>query len=214
MIFSHRVEGFGTCATCKTPLFLAVRHDTPDGAGFWCPRCGQQWRDGNSRPITVEPGSHDLARGTILFAYEGLLFPDGTMTWRARVEGATHADVDRMASSLGHLLYAARTREEHLRGADRWVFRRENDAFFGRYHDTDVALIAYTAGKRRGVRLPLLCEVCGRDIKPGSKGYRCGARRGIGAWVAWSEIRFCAGCVEAAPVATARAHLRVIGGGA
>lgn len=107
----------------------------------------------------------------------------------------------------------------------------ETLVYFAAIHDSERLLKPWTCGGRQseGPRArtetsparralePQCCESCSKEIPKGTRGYRPDmdyretGQGFIGA--AWSEVRFCAGCVEKAAEVRSTATLRVIDGG-
>lgn len=206
------------CEVCKVPLLPRIVTGSAEGNDWWCSRCGRLYvsLDRRAPLVAFRPMvASDLAsRSTV--RWEGRLHEDCSITFT--ITGKGSADEARAAAlALHHLANCAEERARHLRGAHRWIFRRdpESGVYWVRHDDTDRALMSWTAGTRKPGRQPEKCEACSRQMPTGTKGYRVDRSvRGRG-WYggSWSYVRLCTACVEAAPAATGHAHLRAIDGG-
>lgn len=223
-----------TCPTCgpeaAAPLFPFSAYYGPRDA-LWCPRCEGTFNrsDRFALPDEAAPPLPDIARGVVHgVLYELAMEPDGLVLFTMRTGPkkhdwirwrATPEQLRRLGHAALHLASAGDDRQQHLRGADRWTFRRREDgAFVARIRDEDGELVPWRCAGRRpnapGRRPPQpeRCAACNVDLLKGASGYR--PRDGIAGRVSWSAVRFCAGCVAAAPATAARSALRVIDGGA
>lgn len=226
-----------SCPICgaEVPLFAYASPETPVD-GLWCPRCNGLFRR-NTGLAALEAARTELpslaptsARGAIHgLPFELRVEPDGLIlltmateigraTWRATPEQLTV-----FFRAIAHVNYEASARQEHLRGADRWTFRRgpAPGLLYAKIMDQEAFLVPWTSGGRR-VRengqtfREKTCDGCGVELPKGTRGYRPGSdtrSNGMSGCVSWSTVRFCEPCVEAASEATERPRLVAIDGG-
>jgi hypothetical protein len=203
-------------------LLEAVASDETDGDMLRCGSCGalherlQKTPTYTMRPVPPPPS--DLARATSL-TWVGHLEADGSVVFSSSGTG-TPDDARRMADALWHLTRHGEERQRHLRGADRWTFRRfEGGIFWAHVNDQKNMLVPWRSGGRRpnrhGFKLPeQKCEACHVELPAGTPGYKPYDRSdGMANTVDWRGVRFCEPCVEAATEATARPKLVALDGG-
>jgi hypothetical protein len=139
---------------------------------------------------------------------------DGTVAFTAHMPGPrtlTWTGTAQQARDLGSAATTAGANAGrwvgHLRGDDRYVFAREGTVYSVRYYGEARDLCAYVVGQ---IKRAHRCSSCRASLAKGDRAYK--AVR-FGGRVTWSQVRLCAGCVEAAPAARAYGPLRAIDGG-
>jgi predicted RNA-binding Zn-ribbon protein involved in translation (DUF1610 family) len=175
------------CLTCHVPLLARVETHEVDGNQFWCPSCGRNYERIEKLDrfaVRRRLPQHLLARPSTL-RWTGRLNADGSIDFVCSGTG-TAEEARRAGDALNHLASRSEDRLEQLRGADRWLFRRERtqgrETFFAKIHDEECGLVPWRSGGRRpdprGRTLPeQTCDACKAELPRGARGYR-GAREG------------------------------------
>lgn len=149
--------------------------------------------------------------------YDLRLQPDGLIElrigkfgpWLLSEEQARDFD-----GALSSMAMFSRDRRDHLRGADRWVFRRESDRLYAKIHDQETDLIPYAVGVQRSkYSQGFVCDGCRASLVKGATAYKAGKQRNGYGHVSWGEVRFCSRCAANTVEARAAKGLRVIDGG-
>ncbi len=186
------MKDYGRCPDCAGVRLVFVSQDFEAGHAFWCPRCESRWRFMEAKP----PLTQDRQPLRTDIRYEGRLFPDASISWTASFTRISLVEARVVWMALAHLKAEASDLEEHIRGADRFVFVKDGSGWVAMYKDSDRQLVAYTVGKpRREHHRPLACASCNHPMVAGTKGYKAVPRTGSG-YFSWSLIRLCAVCVE------------------
>lgn len=182
------------CPRCGGDRLVAASRAFPEfGAGCWCPNgCG--YASGNGT------GEADTTPTEERIQFTGRVLPDASVMLEINVPKGRvgRGELRRLQGALASLQCGARDQERHLRGADRWIFGVEGGVYHALYDDHDIELVAYTAGKRKGLHLgPVSCEACRGPIVPGTRAYKpTNVMENYGR----GQIRICAVCVETKPV--------------
>ena len=208
-----------SCPTCGVALLPRIGHREPLGEGFWCARCKLEMTTAAeaapgavAAPAKASAGPVTMAKGRVDgFSYAGQVEPDGSVSLGVRGVG-TPSQMKALEQALLALRVWAEFRQERLRGADRWRFRREGDFYVVRVFDEERALELFTAGPRKLGRGPRRCSACHGPIMVGARAYRATLKTGESGCgrVIWREVRICAGCVESVAEPAARPALRLI----
>lgn len=220
------------CHTCEVPLLPMVTDADPRGTAFWCSICKVEYvekkrpapeaTEGGPLAFRLDLGPPDVAEAKALRTPDAVPYvmrvePDGTVS--LQVGGAdgpravlpTLEAVRDLSSALTWLGRGAQGRREQLRGVNRWSFHRAGDVVHASLLDERRPLAAYRVGRLKHGETG--CWACRIKIAVGITAYRPIVEPWCNSRVAWKEARFCARCVEGAPVAKVFGPLRSIDGG-
>lgn len=227
----------GECPDCKTRLL--PRMSTGHGKTFdrdesWCPKCHRDWiarpREPDLSNVVLYPWRSappqsapvaSIADDPTGIAYQLRLQPDGMISLRIGKLGPWLLS-EEQARDFEHSLCAmandSRDRRTHLRGADRWAFRREGETVYARIYDEEATLAEYTVGtQRRGLHQAqppgFTCDRCKVRFVKGTRAYKAAKWDSSGWRVQWSTVRFCGACVAGTIEARVAKGLRVLDGG-
>lgn len=220
------------CPDCKTPLL--PRMSTGHGKNFrrdesWCPKCHTDYiarpRQPDPSNVVLFPWKHDPPQAAIVasiaddptgIAYQLRLQPDGLISLRIGKLGPWLLSEDQARDfehSLAAMANSSRDRRTHLRGADRWTFRREGETLYAKIYDQEAALAPYTVGTQRArYSQGFTCDRCKVRFVKGTRAYKP-VKWDFGWRVRWSDVRFCGACVAGTIEARVAKGLRVIDGG-
>jgi hypothetical protein len=224
------------CPTCKAKRTLFRAASSVANVYWWCTACDDLFSTGYIFGVSSMDGWSTKNLDTKVVAakgeLDGLCFAmrleqDGTVRLKLGANGAefhcTMGHLQALSRAASDIAHEAERRQEHLRGADVWVFRRDGTKFYASLDGSEGEIVPWTSGGRRAHprdgsyrRAEQECSDCVCELPKGTLGFRFAEPR---PYRFSSEIRFCQRCVEGAPTADrsgstgARRNFLVIAGG-